>query len=72
MNAARLRKIKSEFVKSHDVDQAGLACLASVIKYYGGNPDIHRLFINSGSTKNGVNLSGLCKAAREEGFEANV
>jgi len=71
MNAANLRKIKSGFVKTNDVHQAGLACLASVIKFFGGNPEMQRLYINSGSAKNGVNLSGLCKAAQKEGFEAN-
>ncbi|NQU52756.1 MAG: hypothetical protein HQ522_09480 [Bacteroidetes bacterium] len=71
MNSVNLRKIKSGFVKTNDVHQAGLACVASVIKFYGGNTEMQRLYNNSGAAENGVNLLGLCKAAQDEGFKAN-
>lgn len=71
MDLAKLKNINSTFVKTNNKHQSGLACLASVIKYYGGVADIHELYNNSGAAKNGVNLLGLCKAAQIEGFEAN-
>ena len=71
MSAINLRKIRAEFIKTNDQFQAGLACLASVIKYYGGKTDMQSLHRNSGAAENSVNLLGLCKAAELEGFEAN-
>lgn len=71
MNASNLRRIKSDFVKTNDVHQAGLACLSSVIKFYGGNAEMQQLYNNSGAAEDGVNLLGLCKAAQGEGFNAN-
>jgi ABC-type bacteriocin/lantibiotic exporter with double-glycine peptidase domain len=71
MDAAKLKNINSNFVKTNDRHQAGLACVASLINYYGGLADIQELYNNSGAAQNGVNLLGLCKAAEIEGFEAN-
>ena len=71
MDAAKLKNISSNFVKTNDRHQAGLACMASVINYYGGVTDIQVLYNNSGAAQSGVNLLGLCKAAHIEGFEAN-
>jgi ATP-binding cassette, subfamily C, bacteriocin exporter len=71
MNPADLKKIKSGFVKTDNQHQAGIACLASVIKYYGGNVEMQRLYANSGAATNGINLAGLCAAARVDDFKAN-
>lgn len=71
MKSFDLKKIKSTFIKSNNRQQAGLSCLASVIRYYGGNAEIQKLLKNSGASVASVSLLGLCKAARSEGFEAN-
>jgi ABC-type bacteriocin/lantibiotic exporter with double-glycine peptidase domain len=71
MDAAKLKNINSNFVKTNDRHQAGLACVASLVNYYGGLADIRELYNNSGAAQNGVNLLGLCRAAQIEGFEAN-
>lgn len=70
MNADNLQKISSSFVKSTNQQQAGLACLASVIAFYGGAAEINDLHKNSGATTGSVSLLALCKAARFEGFKA--
>ncbi len=64
-------KIKSTFVKSNKRQQAGLACLASVIGYYGGTAELQKLLKNSGASVNEISLLSLCKVARTEGFKAN-
>ncbi len=71
MKLPDLQKIKSAFIKITNRQQAGLACLASVIRYYGGNAEMQKLIKNSGAAVNSVTLLGLCRAARVEGFEAN-
>jgi ATP-binding cassette, subfamily C, bacteriocin exporter len=65
------QKIKSVFIKTTNRQHAGLACLASVIRYYGGNAGLDKLLKNSGASVNSVSLLGLCKAARTKGFLAN-
>ncbi|MGE0021800.1 MAG: cysteine peptidase family C39 domain-containing protein [Draconibacterium sp.] len=71
MKVTDYKKIKSTFIKTNARQQAGLACLASVIKVHGGNAGLDKLLKNSGASVNSVSLLGLCKAARTEGFEAN-
>jgi len=77
MTSAQLRKIKAGFVKDTNRHQAGLACVASVINYYGGSVEMQQLYENSGAAENGVSLFGLCKAAESygfasKGFKANI
>lgn len=71
MNQSDLQKIKSTFVKTANRQLAGLGCLASVIKYYGGDAKIQDLLKNSAASLESVSLLGLCNAARAKGFEAN-
>lgn len=71
MKLPDLQKIKSTFIKTTNRQQAGLACLASVVRYYGGDAEMQKLLKNSGAAVNSVTLLGLCKTARVEGFEAN-
>jgi len=71
MANANLRKIKSGFIKTTDRHQSGVACVASVINFYGGSAELQRLHESSGAAKTGVSLFGLFKAAQTEGFNAN-
>ncbi len=71
MKSIDSQKIKSTFIKTNTVQQAGFACLASVIKFYGGDAEKKKWLKNSGANVSGISLLGLCKAARTEGFDAN-
>lgn len=48
----------------------GVACLASLIKYYGGIQPFEKIKELSGTTIEGVSLLGLFQAAEELGFDA--
>jgi ATP-binding cassette, subfamily C, bacteriocin exporter len=71
MNQTNLQKIKETFQKSEDHIQAGLACLASVINYYGGNVPLQKLYKAGGASQEKVTLLGLSKAASAFDFEAD-
>lgn len=61
--------IKKTFVKQHSQFYCGLACLASVVKYYGGETTQEKLRETSGTTLNGTSLLGLYQAAQKLNFE---
>lgn len=64
-----INHIKKTFVKQHSQFYCGLACLASLVKYYGGETTQERLRETSGTTLNGTSLLGLYQAAQKLGFE---
>ena len=69
-----LRKI---FTRQHGEYSCGLACLAMVIKYYGGNARQEDLRNISGTSLQGTSLLGLYQAAKKlhfdtEGYEADM
>lgn len=61
--------IKRTFVKQHSQFYCGLACLASLVKYYGGEITQEKLRETSGTTLNGTSLLGLYQSAQKLGFE---
>lgn len=61
--------IKKTFVKQHSQFYCGLACLASIVKFYGGETTQEILRETSGTTINGTSLLGLYQAAQKLGFE---
>ncbi len=70
-------KAEQSFVRQFDLSDCGVACLLSVIKYYGGDAKIERLRELSGTTKQGTTLLGLYQAANEiglfaEAYEADI
>lgn len=65
-----LRHIKKTFVKQHSQFYCGLACLASIVKFYGGETTQEKLREISGTTLNGTSLLGLYQAAQNLGFKA--
>ncbi|MBL4655444.1 MAG: peptidase domain-containing ABC transporter, partial [Bacteroidia bacterium] len=72
-----LKKIKSTFVRQQDQSDCGVACLATLIKYYGGHVKLERLREISGTDSRGTTLLGLCQAGPEigldtEGYEADI
>lgn len=70
-------EISKQFVKQHGEYSCGLACLASIVNYYGGNIAQHELMQASGTTLNGTSMLGLYQAAQKigldaKGFEAKI
>ncbi len=68
-NNSTLHHIKKTFVKQHSQFYCGLACLASLVKYYGGETTQEKLRETSGTTLNGTSLLGLYQAAQKLNFE---
>lgn len=70
-----LKKLNSSFVLQHGQSDCGVACLASVIRYHGGEGTLDHIRQKSGTTKTGTTVLGLCHAAGQlrldaEGLEA--
>jgi len=57
-------------VKQHDITDCGAACLASIVKYHGGNISIARLREYSGTGRDGTTGYGIVKALEKLGFSA--
>lgn len=72
MKASESEKhIKKTFTKQYSQFYCGLACLTSVVKYYGGEALQEKLRDSSGTTLNGTSLLGLYQSAQKLGFEVN-
>lgn len=72
-----LKQIKRSFVKQYNQNFCGLACLTSIIRFYGGDVKQEKLTEKSGTTYSGTTLLGLYTASKEiglipEGFEAKI
>src|SRR5271154_1874496 len=59
------------FVRQQDQSDCGVACLASIVKYYGGEISIEDLRKTAGTSRSGTSLLGLLQAAEQAGFEAS-
>ncbi|MBA4056961.1 MAG: peptidase C39, partial [Marivirga sp.] len=64
--------IKDTFVLQQEQSDCGIACLASIIRYYQGNTTLEFLRFMSGTSKRGTTLLGLYKAAGNAGFHAEA
>ncbi|WP_462353945.1 peptidase domain-containing ABC transporter [Alistipes timonensis] len=64
------KHIHSSQVKQHDSSDCGVACLLSLIRYYGGDSTIQHLREISGTSQTGTTLLGLYQAANAIGFKA--
>jgi len=53
-----------------DQSDCGVACLLSLIQYYGGTSSLEKLRELSGTTKQGTTLLGLYQTANQLGFTA--
>ena len=65
-----IKHIQGTFTKQYSQYYCGLACLASIIKYYGGEITQENLQEESGTTLQGTSLLGLYQSAQKLGFEA--
>jgi len=64
------KRIKEVSLLQHDSTDCGAACLASVIRYLGGDSAIDKIRRLSGTTQSGTTMLGLYQAAKECGMEA--
>ncbi|HAI74997.1 MAG TPA: peptidase C39, partial [Microscillaceae bacterium] len=65
-----IRQIEKSFVLQEDGSDCGVACLLSLLKYYGSDSTLEHLRKLSGTTQQGTSLLGLYEAAQKIGFEA--
>ncbi|MDR1054788.1 MAG: peptidase domain-containing ABC transporter [Prevotellaceae bacterium] len=70
------KSIKKSFTRQHDQQDCGVACLLSIIRFYGGDSSFERIRQLSGTTNQGTSLLGLYQAANTldliaEGCEAD-
>ena len=64
-----MRSKKYHIVRQHDRSDCGVACLLSLIQYYGGSGSLEQLRKQSGTGLQGTTLLGLYQAAQASGFE---
>ncbi len=67
--AINTKRIKEASLLQHDSTDCGAACLASVIRYFGGEAGIEKMRRLSGTTQSGTTMLGLYQAALESGME---
>jgi ABC-type bacteriocin/lantibiotic exporter with double-glycine peptidase domain len=65
-----LKDFKNTFVLQHDRSDCGVACLASIIQYHGGEANIETLRKASGTSLRGTTLLGLMQGAQQHGMNA--
>ena len=68
--AINTKRIKEASLLQLDSTDCGAACLASVIRYFGGEAGIEKIRRLSGTTQSGTTMLGLYQAARQSGMEA--
>jgi len=64
------KRIKKSFIQQQDQSDCGVACLLSLINYYGGTSSLEKLREISGTNTQGTTLLGLYQAANNVGFNA--
>lgn len=62
------KHLEQTFKQQYDQSDCGVACLLSLIQYYGGSNNLEKLRELSGTTKQGTTLLGLYQAANKLGF----
>lgn len=64
------KHIRRTFVRQQASSDCGVACLLSVLQYYGGSRELEQLRMLSGTQVTGTTLLGLHHAATQCGMEA--
>ena len=64
------KRIKDVSLLQHDSTDCGAACLASVIRYFGGDSNIDSIRRLSGTNQSGTTMLGLYQAAQKLGMDA--
>lgn len=66
------KRAERAFIHQRDQSDCGVACLASVIRFLGGEARVERLRELSGTSKQGTTLLGLYQSANEIGLKAEA
>jgi ABC-type bacteriocin/lantibiotic exporter with double-glycine peptidase domain len=66
-----MKRIKTSFTPQQEARDCGIACLLSLIRYYGGDNNFDELRRISGTSLTGTTLLGLYQAAKQIGFNAD-
>jgi ATP-binding cassette subfamily B protein len=66
----RKAALKKSLILQQDSSDCGVACLRTLLRYYGSDASLERLRELSGTTKEGTTLLGLYQAANTLGLEA--
>ena len=64
------KHLQQTFTQQHDQSDCGVACLLSLIQFYGGSDNLEKLRELSGTTKQGTSLLGLYQSSNQLGFTA--
>lgn len=64
------KSIKNSFVLQQGQSDCGVACLCSIIRFHGGEADMEKIRIESGTSKTGTTLLGLHQSASAMGFDS--
>ena len=77
MNKKQHTQLEKIHIRQRDQSDCGVACLATLFKYYEGEASLEKLRELSGTSKQGTTLMGLFQAANQlginaEGFEADI
>ncbi|MDD2279977.1 MAG: cysteine peptidase family C39 domain-containing protein, partial [Bacteroidales bacterium] len=64
------KRIAKTFILQKNQSDCGVACLSSIIKFHGGVPNLEKLRIASGTSRQGTTLLGLFQVANSIGFNA--
>lgn len=62
--------LRKTFVRQNDSSDCGVACLCSLVRYYGGDASVEHIRELSGTTSQGTTMLGLKQAAGHLGLEA--
>jgi ATP-binding cassette subfamily B protein len=62
MSKKVLSNIQKTFIRQQDQQDCGVACLLSIIRFYGGNASLERLRELSGTHTQSTTMLGLVQA----------
>jgi ATP-binding cassette, subfamily C, bacteriocin exporter len=62
------KHLQKTFTLQQGQSDCGVACLLSLVKYYGGDNRLEKLRELSGTTQEGTTLLGLYQSANQIGF----
>lgn len=66
------KRAEQAFIRQHDQSDCGVACLASVVSFLGGEAKLQRLREMSGTNNRGTTLLGLYQSANKVGLQAEA
>jgi len=67
-----VKSLEKYWIQQHDQSDCGVACLASIIRFFGGDSSLEKLREESGTTKSGTTLLGLFQSAPKFGLTAEA